>query len=192
MKHRRQNRRRNRAAEQAVAQLSDLPRVVPKLSMLGTEDRLRIHQASCEILHKTGVQVFSQEARDLLRNGGAVVGDDDIVKIPPSMVERALASAPESFNLYKRGKKEVAIRLDGKSVYFGPGSDTFRYLDPRSGKRRDFHLSDLADCYRMCDALPEIGFVMSIGVPRDLFSPPICNDVEAYDQANCHRLRHVG
>ena len=60
------------------------------------------------------------------------------------------------------------MKLDGQHIYFGPGSDTFRYLDPRSGKRRDFTLADIADTMRLCDALPEIGFVMSIGVPRDV------------------------
>ena len=45
-----------------------------------------------------------------------------------------------------------------------------RYLDPRSGERRDFRLRDLADCVRLCDALPAIDFVMSMGIPRDV--PP--------------------
>jgi trimethylamine--corrinoid protein Co-methyltransferase len=53
-------------------------------------------------------------------------------------------------------------------VYFGPGSDTLHYLDPADGARRDFQLSDLEACYRLCDGLPEIDFVMSIGIPRDV------------------------
>ncbi|MCP5087680.1 MAG: trimethylamine methyltransferase, partial [Rhodobacteraceae bacterium] len=104
---------------------------------------------------------------DLLRQAGADVSGD-LVKIPPSLVEQSLKSAPNSFNLYFRGSDKVALKLDGQHVYFGPGSDTFRYLDPRSGQRRDFTLADIADTIRLCDALPEIGFVMSIGVPRDV------------------------
>jgi trimethylamine--corrinoid protein Co-methyltransferase len=135
--------------------------------MLGREDCLRIHHASCEILRKTGVQVYSSAGLNLLREAGAVV-EDELVKIPPSLVERALASTPGAFNLYRRGTDEVTVCLDGKGVYFGPGSDTLRYLDPRSGCRRDFRLADIADCMRLCDALPEIGFVMSVGIPRDV------------------------
>jgi trimethylamine--corrinoid protein Co-methyltransferase len=93
---------------------------------------------------------------------------DDLVRIPPSFVEQALASAPAEFNLYKRGTDEVALTLDGQGVYFGTGSDTLHYQDPRTGERRDFLLADIADCVRVCDALPEIGFVMSMGVPRDV------------------------
>jgi trimethylamine--corrinoid protein Co-methyltransferase len=162
---RRQRKPRSSISQAAV--LPDLPRLRPKLTMLDREDCLRIHQASCQILRQTGVLVFSETARDLLRKAGAVV-EEELVRFPTSLVEWALASAPSSFNLYKRGGDEIAIKLDGVEVTFGPGSDTFRYLDPRSGLRRDFLLDDIADCARMCDALPEIGFMMSVGVPRDV------------------------
>ncbi len=139
----------------------------PEMKVLGREDCLQIHLASCEILRKTGVQVYSQAGLDILRNAGAAI-TGNLVKIPRSLVEWALASAPASFNLYWRGSEEIALKLDGESVYFGTGSDTLHYLDPRSGRRRDFQLSDVADCVRVCDALPEINFVMSMGVPRDV------------------------
>ncbi len=139
----------------------------PRLTMLDREDCLRIHLASCDILRRTGVRVFNEEGLRLYHQAGALV-EDALVKIPPSLVEWALASAPRSFDLYGRGSDQVAIRLDGQGVYFGPGSDTLRYLDPRSGQRRDWQLADLADCLRVCDALPQIDFVMSIGIPRDV------------------------
>jgi len=147
--------------------LPDLPRIRPQLTMLSREDCLRIHRASCDILRKTGVRVYSPAAVELLRVAGAHI-DDNLVKISPSLVEWALASAPGSFNLYKRGSEQLAIKLDGQGVYFGPGSDTFRYLDPRSDTRRDFQLADIADCTRLVDALPELHFMMSVGVPRDV------------------------
>jgi trimethylamine--corrinoid protein Co-methyltransferase len=150
-----------------AAPLPDLPHLRPRLSMLDREDCLKLHRASCEILRQTGVKVYSQAARTLLQRAGAIVSDE-LVKIPPSLVEAALAAAPNQFNLYQRGSDTVAVKLDGQEVYFGPGSDALRYLDPRSGNRRDFLLQDIADCMRLCDALPEIGFVMSVGIPRDV------------------------
>ncbi|MEJ2747972.1 MAG: trimethylamine methyltransferase family protein [Anaerolineae bacterium] len=110
---------------------------------------------------------LSQCSLELLKKAGTAV-TGNLVKIPPTLVEWALASAPGPFNLYKRGTNKVAVKLDGQECYFGPGSDTFRYLDPRSGKRRDFQSADIADCMHVCEALPEIGFVMSVGVPRDV------------------------
>ncbi|MBE7473550.1 MAG: trimethylamine methyltransferase family protein [Anaerolineales bacterium] len=162
---RRQN--RSRQMMTTAVPLPDLPHLQPKLRMLDREDCLRLHRASCEILQRTGVKVYSPAGRELLRRAGAVI-EDELVKIPPSLVEAALASAPSSFNLYQRGSDQVALKLDGQHVYFGPGSDTLRYLDPRSGSRRDYKLADLADCMRLCDGLPEIGFVMSVGIPRDV------------------------
>ncbi|HEY3345887.1 MAG TPA: trimethylamine methyltransferase family protein [Anaerolineaceae bacterium] len=163
-----QNNNHQTAAMEAASKLSqEFPRIQPKMTMMGREDCLRLHTASCEILKKNGVIVHSEAGLELLRKAGAVV-EGELAKIPPSLVEWALASAPDSFNLYKRGTDQVAIQLDGEHVYFGPGSDTLHYLDPRSGERRDFQSADLADCYHVVDALPEIGFVMSSGVPRDV------------------------
>ncbi|MCB9079323.1 MAG: trimethylamine methyltransferase family protein [Anaerolineaceae bacterium] len=164
MKRRRRDRRQRMTV---AAPLPDLPRLRPKLTMLDRADCLQIHRAACEILRRTGVQVYSRPGLELLREAGAVIVDN-LAKIPPSLVEWALASAPSAFNLYSRATDNVAVQLDGQSVYFGPGSDTLRYLDPRSGQRRDFQLADIADCIRLCDALPEIGFVMSVGIPRDV------------------------
>ena len=141
--------------------------VHPKLTMLGREECLQIHHASCKILRTTGVQVHSQAGLALLGQAGAVV-TNKLAKLPPSLVEWALASTPSSFNLYKRGTSDVAVRLNGQDMYFGPGSDTLHYLDPRSGQRREYQLTDIADCIRLCDALPEIDFVMSVGIPRDV------------------------
>jgi len=143
------------------------PPLAPKMKMLGTENCLQIHQASCEILWKLGVQVLSQAGINLLIAAGAAV-TDNLVKISPSLVEWALASVPGPFALYKRGSEEIALDLNREKVYFGPGSDTLHYLDPRSGERRVFKLQDVADCVRVCDALTEIDFVMSMGVPRDV------------------------
>ena len=160
------NRRRRRRPMTEAAPLPDLPRYRPSLSMLGREACLRIHRTSCQILRRTGVHVYSDEAIALLRDAGAAV-DGPLVKIAPSLVEWALASVPGPFNLYGRGSDQVALALDGEGVYFGPGSDTLRYLDPRTGARRPFRLADVADCARLCDALPNIHFVMSVGVPQD-------------------------
>jgi len=159
--------KQRRPVMQIADPLPDLPRIRPKMTMLGPDDCQRIHRASLEILLNTGVQIFSEDGLKILSISGAII-DGDLVKIPPSLVEAALASTPNAFNLYTRGSDEVALNLDGQGIYFGPGSDTLRYLDPRSGKRRNFQVSDLADCFRVCDALPEIGFVMSVGIPRDV------------------------
>ncbi len=143
-----------------------MARIKPQMTMMDRSDCLMIYQASLEILRETGIQVFSEKGVELLRKAGADV-ESERIRIPPSLVEWALSTVPGNFNLYKRGSHEVGMYLNGEEVYFGPGSDTLRYLDPRTGGRREFKLADIDDCIRVCDALPEIGFVMSVGVPQD-------------------------
>ncbi len=150
-----------------AAPLPDVPHRRPRLSMLTRDDCEQVHQASCRILSRTGVKVYNACGLALLRAAGASI-DGDLARLPPELIEAALQTVPHSFTLYRRGAQEPAVVLDGAHSYFGPGSDTLRYLDPRTGQRRDFRLSDVADCVRLCDALPDIGFVMSVGIPRDV------------------------
>jgi trimethylamine--corrinoid protein Co-methyltransferase len=135
--------------------------------MLDLDDCQRLHEAACGILMQTGVKVYHAGALKLLKQAGAQI-EEDLARIPKEVVEWALAAAPRSFTLHPRSGDRQTLQLDGEQVYFGPGSDTLRYLDPRSGQRRDFQLADVADCIRLCDALSEIGFVMSVGIPRDV------------------------
>ena len=133
--------RRPRLAVQTGA-LADVPYLAPRLTLLGPDDCRRLHEASLHILQRTGVHVYHAGALRLLRQAGAQV-TDDLVRIPAELVEAALASAPRRFALHRRGTAEPACLLDGEHVYFGPGSDTLRYLDPRTGQRRDFQLADV-------------------------------------------------
>ncbi len=141
--------------------------IQPKMRMLSSEECLKIHMASRKILQKTGVEIFHQEGRELLKQAGAFV-EGNLVKIPPTLIEWAIATAPGPFCLYERGSDNVAIKLDGENVYFGPGSDTLHYLDPRTDMRREFTLNDIRDGTLICDALDNIDFVMSMGVPQDV------------------------
>jgi trimethylamine--corrinoid protein Co-methyltransferase len=127
----------------------------------------RIHQASLEILRHTGVRVYHEEAIALLVDAGCLVSDGNLVRIPPGLVEWALSQAPSTIALCDRGSSVASVRLSPGECNFGPGSDCPNYLDPRDGARRRFTVVDLEACVRLADALPEISFLMSMGIPRD-------------------------
>jgi trimethylamine--corrinoid protein Co-methyltransferase len=127
-----------------------------------------IHHASLEILRHTGVRVYHDGALVLLREAGAVITDGNLAHLPAGLVKWALKQAPSRIVLCRRGSSEVAVPLEGRAVNFGPGSDCPNYLDPRSGQRRKFTTADVMDCLHVCDALSEIAFVMSMGIPADL------------------------
>ncbi len=140
----------------------------PRMEMLNREQCQTIHRASLEILRRTGVRVHHAEALNLLRETDAVVTDENVVRFPPGLVEWALAQAPSRVVLCRRGSDEVVASLEGRAVNFGTGSDCPNYLDPRTGERRPFTVADVVDCVRVVDALPELSFCMSMGIPADL------------------------
>lgn len=141
---------------------------VPRLRMLTEEHCRVIHRASLEILRRTGVRVYHQDALKLLKSAGAAVSDDNLVHLNPGLVEWALKQPPSRVVLCERGTDRPAVVLEGRRVHFGPGSDCLNYLDPANGEHRRFTRQDVLDCIRLVDALPELDFCMSMGIPSDL------------------------
>ncbi len=145
---------------------------LPQFKMLSREQCETIHRASLEILRRTGVRIYHEEALELLRQTDAVMLDGDRVRFQPGLVEWAIRQAPSRVSLCRRGSDEVLAPLEGRIVSFGTGSDCLTYLDPRTGERRPFVSADLVDCYHVVDALPEMQFCMSMGIPFDLGANP--------------------
>jgi trimethylamine---corrinoid protein Co-methyltransferase len=141
---------------------------VPKLEMLSRQECETIHNASLEILRRTGVRIYHEEALGLLRQTDAVITDDNLVCFPPGLVEWALVQAPSRVALCRRGSDQVVASLEGRQVNFGTGSDCPNYLDPRTGEHRPAMVADIVDAIRIVDALPELSFCMSMGIPSDL------------------------
>jgi trimethylamine--corrinoid protein Co-methyltransferase len=141
---------------------------LPQFMMLSREQCETVHSASLEILRRTGVRVFHQEALALLRETDAVISDGNLVRLPPGLVEWALDQAPSRVALCRRGSGDVVASLEGKRVHFGTGSDCPNYLDPRTGARRRFTTADVVDCIHLVDATPELDFCMSMGIPAEL------------------------
>jgi len=140
----------------------------PAFGLLDPGQCEMIHNASLEILRRTGVRVHHPEALALLRQAGAAISDEDLVRLEPALVQWAVDRAPHNVTLCKQGSDEPLVRLEGRTVHFGPGSDCLYYLSPETGERRRFQTQDVIDCIRLVDALPELSFCMSMGIPADL------------------------
>jgi trimethylamine--corrinoid protein Co-methyltransferase len=136
------------------------------LTRLSDEQFERIHSACLEILGRIGVRVDLPEALDLLKKSGAQV-DGNIVRVPQKMVENALASTPRKVTLHNRHGDPV-MPLEANRCFFGPGSDCLTIIDHRTNERRKPLLQDVVEGTRLCDALPNIDFVMSMVLPSDV------------------------
>jgi trimethylamine--corrinoid protein Co-methyltransferase len=148
----------------------------PQFSLLSESQLQDIHLAALEVVRRTGIRFHHREAVDMLKKAGAFVSDGNLVKFPAWMVEDAIASAPGRIVMCDRDG-EPAMFLEGTRVYFGTGSDCLNLLDPETGEHRKFTQADIANGYRLCDALPNIHFNMSIGIPSDV-DPEVAYDVQ--------------
>lgn len=151
----------------------------PQFAVLCEDELQRLHQGALEVLRRTGVRFHHRGALEMLKHAGAFVSDGNLVRFPARLVEEALASVPERIVMCDRDGAP-AMCLEGQKVYFGSGSDCLNLLDPQNpgtDGHRKFRQGDLVAGYRLCDALPNIDFVMSIGIPADV-EPDLTYDVQ--------------
>ena len=127
----------------------------------------KLHNASLEILARTGVRLYYQEAIDLLKKAGASVSDGNRVRIPAGLVEKAFSTVPKRVTLYDQNG-QAAMFLEEGNCYYGTGSDCLHIIDHRTGERRQPVLQDVVEGVTVCDALPRIDFVMSMFLPSDI------------------------
>jgi len=137
----------------------------PQFEVLSENQRERIYSAALEVMEHTGIRIQSKEALSLLKEAGARI-NGEIARIPSYLVENALRSAPQKVLIYTRDG-DLAMRLEGSNSYFGTGSDCPFILDSFTGERRKFTKKDIEQAAVICDALPNINFMMSMGLISD-------------------------
>jgi trimethylamine:corrinoid methyltransferase-like protein len=134
-----------------------------QFQVLSGDQKQEVFRAAMEVLGHTGVEVYNDEALSILKRQGAWV-DGVRVRIPSNLVRQALATAPSSFTVYSReGNRDKDIVVGPNRVHYGPGPTCPNFRDPRTFERRLYLRQDARDVARVCDALPNIDFVESLG-----------------------------
>jgi trimethylamine--corrinoid protein Co-methyltransferase len=137
-----------------------------------------IYSAALEVLERTGVKIERKEALDLLGDAGARISGNT-ARIPSYIVEEAVRSAPRKILMHDRNGKP-AMRLEDSHFYFGEGSDLPHILDTYTGKFRRFTRKDIGLAAKVADALPEIDFLMSLGLIWD--EPVAVTDLHQFQE----------
>jgi trimethylamine---corrinoid protein Co-methyltransferase len=135
----------------------------PQLKLLNEEQIESIHEAALQILDNTGMLIHLPEAVELLRDNGAKIEGKDRVRIPPAMVEKALNDVPGPITLHDRNGNPKMF-LEGQNSYYGPGPTIQYVYDIYTGERRATDQEDIERAARLCDYLPNIDFVMTMGM----------------------------
>ena len=138
----------------------------PQFRVLSDQQIEKVYQATLACLNRTGVQVHNAEARELLARAGAQV-DGLRVRIPPHIIQDAIASTPRTFTIWGRdGQHRMQIVPD--RVYYGPGPTCTNFVDPETGEVRKTRRGDPGLTARVCDKLKNIDYVMSLGLIDDV------------------------
>lgn len=139
----------------------------PHYRLLDEAQIQKIHAGVLQVLETFGVRVMHEQARALLRRAGAMVGENNIVKIPSRLVESSIESAPSEITIYNR-LGERAMHLAGRNIHYGLGTDLITTCDLETGETRPSLLKDVEQAARVSDALPEIDFIGSFALPHDV------------------------
>ena len=107
------------------------------LNVFSPDDLERIHLATLDVLWNVGVQVKSQEAREIFGDNGCVVDKKtDIVKIPPHLVEDAIQSTPATYRAHAIDPENDYV-VGGAKTGFVNFGEAPALMDPVTRKVRD-------------------------------------------------------
>lgn len=127
------------------------------LQVLTTDDCRQIHEKTLKLLAGTGVRVDSQRGQKLLREAGAIAsGAENILRLPPELVETSLELSRRDFALGGRRPgwslpmrtRQCSLVADGGAIYT---------LDTGNGERRLATFNDWQVATQLTDVMDEFG-----------------------------------
>jgi trimethylamine--corrinoid protein Co-methyltransferase len=141
-------------------------RQTPQFRVLSDRQCQELYLAALECLNRIGVIVNHDGACRALAAAGARV-EGNHVFIPPHIIQETLVLAPRTFTLWGRDHQH-SLQIAPDRVYFGPGPTCTYVYDPITGERRKARRGDAANTARVCDALENIDFLMSLSIFDDV------------------------
>ncbi|UCE80621.1 MAG: trimethylamine methyltransferase family protein [Methanobacteriota archaeon] len=137
-----------------------------------TDDQIEmIHEASLEILERTGVRYDSRDARKRLLDAGA---EDHptrkgVIVFSRPMVEDAIRKVSRS-NVFPARDRRWDIHYDGEHMFPYAGGGDPHIIDLESGRQRPSTYADVEMAARLGDALENCHFASSLVMANDV--PP--------------------
>ena len=140
----------------------------PQLQFLSQETVDRALDEAYELLMDPGVLIHYDEALRLLGDAGADVDlESRVARIPRSLAETAVETAPSSFHLYDLDGDPV-VHYGGDDVHFDPGSAAIEIIDYEAQQSRTPVTVDCENFVRLAEKLPQIDAVATSIVCGDV------------------------
>ena len=126
-----------------------------------------IFEAALRTLERTGCKVAHEKGRKLLKKAGARV-DGELVRIPASLVEKALRTAPRTVNLYDtEGNLTISFSAHNGRSYWVPGVTNMNIIDRHTNERRPALYRDAYEAGLVVDALDNYSMVTGLAMISD-------------------------
>jgi len=159
------------------------------LNMFTSDELAELHKATLDVLQNAGVKVCNDEAREIFYSHGCKVDKkNEIVRIPPYLVDEAISSAPSEVLLAGRNP-EHDIVLGGNRVGFSNFQVGIEMLDIETGKVRESTLRDVAETAILCDALDGVDIFTQAISARDI--PTQVADLVGAETCLLNTSKHV-
>jgi trimethylamine--corrinoid protein Co-methyltransferase len=130
----------------------------------------KLHASTLRVLENTGIRVLEDQAAKLLVDAGAMMDEETrAIRISESVLMDSIASAPSKFRLYARDAAHELSFGDGRTYFSSIG--TAVQVEGLDGVVRPSASHDVADFYRLTDALPNIDHSSWVCWPRDVPEP---------------------
>jgi len=139
----------------------------PSYRLISDDQIQRIHKATLEILENVGVKISNDEGLELFRDYGCKIENENIVKIPSSLVEESIKTAPKSIEIFSRDG-DLAMSLEDRNSYYGLGTDLVYTYDLETGRTRESVLQDVKNATIVADYCENIDFLASFALPHDV------------------------
>ena len=129
-----------------------------RIEVLSQSELEKLKNGTLQILSDIGIYFPSEKALKIFEENGANVDwETKIVRIPPDVVKKAMATAPR--NIVLGGREErFDLMLDGKSSHLATDGCGVHVIDPETRLMRASRKGDVATMARISDALPMVSF----------------------------------
>ena len=133
-----------------------------------SEDNIEaLHQNALRVLQELGIKILLPEARELLKESGALVDHDtQMVRIGKEIVSEALSHAPGKFNVLG-GSREKDLLVGPGRLIFKSGAGCPHAFDRERG-RRPGNLRDFEELIKLTETFDALQWLGAVVEPQDI------------------------
>ena len=138
-----------------------------KINVLSESELKTLKSGTLQLLSEVGVHFPTKKALTIFADHGADVDwENEIVRMSPELVKKAMSTAPRSFVLGGR-EKRFDLTLDGRASYLTTDGCGVHVIDPETRQQRASRKADVAMMARIADALPTVSFFWPLVSAQD-------------------------